>query len=344
MDRYNGLTAPAECTECAPIPDDFQYHMDEQEGHKGAKLEDYGGGWHYVHELGRSATDIDDLTELTPGGYHLPSYVTGGLRWNEVLVQRVSQNWCDSWGKQSSYWVEEGGASMCIQSDDDFVYCMNNANGAHSWRQQPASQFAVNCGGDKQPACDCWPATTHRCSSYHASDASGPVLKNVEAPRHIRILSMEEDGSVVKISFQGQEKSGKLKVGNYFAFMQEGEGCKAVTPVKYRVYVRCMGCATNDDGDFHVFDGAQFNGKMKIEQMAETTRSQYTYEGWVRSPLIGKQRREIFGGSSAGLTLTNEGAVACLHDVGSGYMKGGKKRERLPAACGRNRQVWFILP
>jgi len=27
--RYNGLIAPAECTECAPIPDEFQYHMEQ---------------------------------------------------------------------------------------------------------------------------------------------------------------------------------------------------------------------------------------------------------------------------------------------------------------------------
>jgi hypothetical protein len=327
MDRYNGLTAPAECTECAPIPDEFQYHLDGQSTEHG-KLEEYGGGWYYVNELGRSKTDMDDLTELTPGGYHLPNYVVGGLRWNEVLIQRVSQNWCDSWGSQSSYWVEEGGASMCIQSDNEHVYCMNNGHGDHSWRQQPVSHFTVNCGGENQPACDCWPKNKDNvCWAYQRADASGPTLDNVEAPRHIRILSMEEDGSVVKISFQGQEKSGVLKVGNYNAFMQDAEGCRAITPVKYRVYVRCMGCSTSEDGDFHVFDGAQFNGKMAIGHMAVSTRTHYTYEGWFRSPLAGKQRREILGGSSAGLTLVNEGAVPCLHDVGPGYMKSNAKTE-----------------
>jgi hypothetical protein len=324
MDRYNGLTAPADCTECAPIPDEFQYHLTQDDG--ATKLEEYGGGWYYVHELGRSPTDINDLTELAPGGYHLPTYVTKNLRWNEVLVQRVSQNWCDSWGTQSSYWVEDGGASMCVQSDTEKVYCMNNGNGGHSWREQPASHFTVNCGMEGQPACDCWPKNTDNlCWAYHREDRSGPSLDNVEAPDHIRILSMEEDGSVVKISFQGQEKSGLLRVGNYNAFTQDAEGCRAITPVKYRVYVRCMGCSTSEDGDFHVFDGSQFNGKMAIGHMAVKTRAQYTYEGWMRSPLKGKLRREIFGGASNGLTLVNEGAVPCMHDVGSGYMKGGSK-------------------
>jgi len=323
--RYNGLVAPADCTECAPIPDEFQYHMDQE--HQGAHLDDFGGGWYYVHELGRSATDINDLTTLAPGGYHLPVYQTGKLRWNEVLIQRVSQNWCDSWGSQSSYWAEEGGASMCIQSDDEHVYCMNNAHGKHSWRQQPVSHFTINCGGEHQPACDCWPKNKDNiCWAYDNADKTGPTLDNVHAPRHVRILSMKDDGSVVKISFQGEEKSKTLKVGNYLSFTQDGEGCRAITPVQYRVYVRCMGCST-EETEFHTKDGAQFNGPMTMGHMGVATRSQFTYEAWFRSPLVGKLRREIFGGASSGLTLVNEGAVPCMHDVsqagGSNKMESG---------------------
>ena len=51
---------------------------------------------------------------------------------------------------------------------------------------------------------------------------------------------MEENGSVVKISFQGQEKSGTLKVATYNSFMQDAEGCRALFPVQCRVNVRCM--------------------------------------------------------------------------------------------------------
>jgi polyhydroxyalkanoate synthesis regulator phasin len=313
LSRYNGLIAPAPCTECAPIPDEFQYHMEQD--HRGASSDEFGGGWYYVHEIGRSATDIDDLTELAPGGYHLPEYVTGKLRWNEVLIQRVSQNWCDSWGLQSSYWVEDGGASMCIQSDDEHVYCMNNAHGEHSWRQQPAEQFTVNCGGKGKRACSCWPKNKDNvCWAWNRDDAAGPTLENKEAPGHVRILSMKDDGSVVKISFQGEEKTGTLKVGNYNSFMQDAEGCRAITAVKYRVYVRCLGCST-EETEFHTKDGAQFNGVMTINKMGMKTRSTYTYEAWFKSPLVGKLRREIFGGTSSGLTLVNENAVPCLHEV-----------------------------
>jgi hypothetical protein len=59
----------------------MQFTMD-QDSHKGAPSDEFGGGWYYVHELGRSPTDIDDLTALAPGGYHLPKYVTGKLHWN----------------------------------------------------------------------------------------------------------------------------------------------------------------------------------------------------------------------------------------------------------------------
>jgi hypothetical protein len=324
MARYNGLIAPAPCTECAPIPDEFQYSMDQT--HDGATLDEFGGGWYYVHEIGRSPTDINDLTELAPGGYHLPQYVTGNLRWNEVLIQRVSHNWCDSWGAQSSYWVEDGGASMCVQSDNEHVYCMNNAHNQHSWRQQPVDHFTVNCGMEGQPACACWPKNKDNlCWAWNRDDAAGATLDNKEAPGHVRILSLKDDGSVVKISFQGEEKTGTLKVGNYNAFMQDAEGCRAITAVKYRVYVRCLGCST-EETEFHTKDGAQFNSPMTIPKMGVSTRSHFTYEAWFRSPLEGKLRREIVGGTSSGLTLVNENAVPCLHDVA--VAGGGNKKER----------------
>jgi hypothetical protein len=133
---------------------------------------------------------------------------------------------------------------------------------------------------------------------------------------------MKDDGSVVKISFQGEDHSGTLKVGNYNAFMQDAEGCRAITAVKYRVFVRCLGCST-DKKEFHTKDGAQFNGVMTIGKMAENTRAEYTYEAWFKSPLLGKLPREIFGGASSGLTLANVGAVACLHEAGRGMNQGG---------------------
>ena len=90
----------------------------------------------------------------------------------------------------------------------------------------------------------------------------------------------------MKISFQGQVKSGTLKVANYNVFMQDAEGCRAITPVQYRVNVRCMGCSTSEDGDFHVFEGAQFNGKLTSGHMA--VKNTYSpVEGQDLSPLGG---------------------------------------------------------
>ena len=74
---------------------------------------------------------------------------------------------------------------------------------------------------------------------------------------------LEEDGSVAKVSFHCEEKVKTLQVGNYSSFLY-GVGCRAVTPVKYHVDVRCLGCATERSG-FHGKDGALFTG-LKGEQ------------------------------------------------------------------------------
>ena len=94
---------------------------------------------------------------------------------------------------------------------------------------------------------------------------------------------MEHDGSVVKITFKGEEKAGILRVGNYGSFL-DGVGCGAVTPVKYRVYVHCLGC-DSERFDFHNKDGAQFNGPMSMGILGKSSRADYTYEAWFRSPL-----------------------------------------------------------
>jgi hypothetical protein len=314
LKRYEGLESAESCHACAILPEHMQYSDKDYQDSTHARNTDYGGGWIFVNELGRSTTDVDDLAEIQPEGYYLPNYNMKGLKFNEVLIQRTSPNWCDSWGLQSSKWVEDNGASMCVQADDEHVYCMSNHEG-HTWRQQPTSHFAALCGRDGQPACECWPfeeGMEHVCFAHGATE--GPGAKNVLAPRHVTIHSLEDDGSVVKVSFRGEEKSHVLRVGNYGSFL-DGVGCGAVTPVTYRVYVRCLGCVT-ERSDFHSKDGAQFNGAMHMK--AIPALEEYTYEAWFRSPLLGNFRRELFGGSTAGLVLVNEGNAACSSGHGAG--------------------------
>ena len=128
MQRYEGLESPPSCIECPALPEHMQYSDKDYQDSTHARSTEYSGGWIFVNELGRSAEDINDSVEIEPEGYLLPNYNMKGLRWNEVLVQRVSPNWCHSWGRQTSSWVEEDGASMCVQSDKEHVYCMNNHN------------------------------------------------------------------------------------------------------------------------------------------------------------------------------------------------------------------------
>jgi hypothetical protein len=302
----------------------MQYSDKDYQGSKHAKSKEYGGGWIFVNELGRSEEDINDLVKIQPEGYFLPNYNMKGLRYNEVLIQRTSANWCDSWGRQSSNWVEDDGASMCVQADEDHVYCMSNHNKTHTWRQQPTSHFAALCGKKKNgkksyDECACWPfkdeELDHVCFA-HGKGAKGAAAENKPAPRHVTIHSMEEDGSVVKVSFRGEEKEGVLRVGHYGAFL-DGVGCGAATEVSYRVYVRCLGCVTERE-DFHTKDGAQFIAPMTMGKLGETKRDAYTYEAWFRSPLEGKFRREILGGATGGLVLVNENTGVKCKNFGDG--------------------------
>ena len=100
-----------------------------------------------------------------------------------------------------------------------------------------------------------------------------------------------------------------LQVGNYSSFL-DGVGCRAVTPVKYHVYVRCLGCAT-ERSDFHAKDTAQFTGPMSMGILGKSSRAEYTSEDWFRYPWAGKFHRELFGGATSGLVLLNKANAEC---------------------------------
>lgn len=140
---------------------------------------------------------------------------------------------------------------------------------------------------------------------------------NKPAPRSVRIMAETADGSVVKISFQGEEKvATSLRVGHMESFIGEGGGCNAIAPVKYRVFVRCLGCTT-EDKEFHTVPGVEFSpGTLAFGRPDAVHRDEYTYEAWFKSPLRGQATREIFGGAD-GLMLVNSNAVPCVHQGSS---------------------------
>ena len=85
-----GLVSLAECIACAVLPEHMMYSDKEYQQTTHAKLTDYGGGW-ILNELGRSAEDINDLSEIQPEGYFLPKYNMKDLTWNEVLIHMYLQ-------------------------------------------------------------------------------------------------------------------------------------------------------------------------------------------------------------------------------------------------------------
>lgn len=174
----------------------------------------YGGGWTFVNEAGRSKTDVNDVATISLGGYFLPVYQIVAP-FKEVLVQRISDNWCDSWRGQSGYWVASSGASMGVQADLDFWYTYNNHGGDHTWLRQSTSYLPPG-------SCDaCW---------VH------PGNGNEYDTHGVTIESLELDGSVVLITFPVFKDM--LKVGNLDSFYGQAGGCDAEGPVSYRVYTR----------------------------------------------------------------------------------------------------------
>jgi hypothetical protein len=180
----------------------------------------FGGGWAYVHEPGRSSTNMDDLASTAGGSYTLHSYVISAS-FNEVLVQRVSANWCDSWGKNTGHWVASSGASMGFNVDSTSFYYFNNEQGAHTWLKQPTS-YMPSYGGS---CASCW------------KWQSGSYTYEAD-PESAAIEALAADGSVVKVHFS--ETKSKLTVGNFDAFVGTAGGCDAAGAVSYRVFTRLI--------------------------------------------------------------------------------------------------------
>ena len=171
---------------------------------------------------GRSITNINDLRNCKRGGYDLPKYKIP-FHFNEVLIQRTTPNWCDSWGRKTGHWVGNGGASMGVQADSHYWYTFNNHAGKHTWIQQPASYLVPGaCRG-----CWGWPG------NGNSLDTKGVIVSELMAGS---IGGTNGDGSVVKVHFPTYHDF--LKVGNLDAFYNQAGGCDASSDVKYRVYIR----------------------------------------------------------------------------------------------------------
>jgi len=177
-------------------------------------LDDYGGGWKFVNSGDRSCTDmtLSNLESTAVGGYNTPSYDFQGAMFHQVLVRRLTSNWCDSWGRNTGTFVETDGASMGIQADDDYFYYYNNGQ-SHALIRAAAS-YRSSCSG-------CW---TSSVSSHQANS-------------DVTFESLESDGSVVKITLPSSTHS-RLVIANFDAFINQAGGCNADGPVAYQVFIK----------------------------------------------------------------------------------------------------------
>lgn len=110
----------------------------EEISYDGLCLGAVGGGWTYVTEDGRSATDMSDVFAEEGGGYHSYVYDLKGMRVNQVLVRRTTPTWCDSWGHTGSYWgvTELNTVSMGIALGTE-EFCYNNGERQYKFLSAP---------------------------------------------------------------------------------------------------------------------------------------------------------------------------------------------------------------
>lgn len=200
----------------------YRVYVRSMEMEPGVTLSRYGGGWVFLNEPGRSTHDINDLTVIQPRTtYHLPVYIVP-MSFNQVLVERVSPNWCDSWGRKTQYWVESNGASMGVQADEDYWYTFNNHRGRHTWLRQSTKYLP--------------PGLCRECWGHPGNGNEETPLEGKNINNGVIIESLEDDGSVVKITFP--EVKNMLKIGNLDSFYHQAGGCDASGPVSYRVFAR----------------------------------------------------------------------------------------------------------
>lgn len=171
------------------------------------------GGWTFVNEEGLSNTNVDDLYSEVKGGYHQFVYDLKGLTYNEVLVQRVGNYWCNSWSGYSTSWGENSNSSMGIAVDKDYFHYYNGEYSPYKWVKESYS---------------------------YRGDASKKswMLPNKELSQ-IQVINLDSTGEKVKLIADTVDNSW-LEIENYDAFIQSAGGCEYPIGQTYkqRVFVR----------------------------------------------------------------------------------------------------------
>ena len=203
---------------CSKLPNgNGQTEASKRVGSLGGIIDVFSKDWHQVLPLSGQPVQIKK-NSLGKIEYDLKKFV-----YTEVLIRRLSKNWCDSWGRNTGKWVENDGASMGIEADNLFLYYYSNWNNNHMWVQQPL-RIIRNCGGpnsDKQYK-NCWFRDTN--------------VNEIIEEKSVKIEAIGTDGSTVKITFPTSKS--KLILGNFDSFVDCCGGCDAESDVKFDVYIK----------------------------------------------------------------------------------------------------------
>lgn len=203
-------------------------------------METDGGGWTFVNEAGRSSTNIDDLYVEGVNGLHRFVYDLNGLGFDEVLVERVGSQWCDSWG-QHTRGVAIGKASIAIAVDKENIHYFS---GSPPFKASSKGWIMQSYAACKKDPANCWKVNNEETSTIEPKS----VLSDQTGEKKIKfVVDAPQDGSkYLEVenfnAFLGLRvlEAAKVKEENsaYSCYMPPTDANGHQSHFQQRVYVR----------------------------------------------------------------------------------------------------------
>ena len=203
-------------------------------------METDGGGWTFVNEAGRSGTNVDDLSVEGVNGLHRFVYDLGGQGFDEVLVERVGSQWCDSWG-QHTKGVAIGKASIAIATDKEHIHYYS---GSPPFKASAKGWIMQSYAACKKDPAGCWKTNNEETSTIEpkavTTDATGEkkIKFVVDAPQDgAKYLEVENFNAFLGMRVL---EAAKVKEENsaYSCYMPPTDSNGHASHFQQRVYIR----------------------------------------------------------------------------------------------------------
>lgn len=191
-----------------------------------------------MNEKSRSGTNVDDLSIENTNGYHRFIYDLNDMGYDEVMVERVGDQWCDSWGQETLGRVV-GKASLAISTDQKSVHYYTGAPpfkpGAKGWIKQSYTA----CKSD--PA-SCWKSNNEESSDVDvkALDANDKRIKFILplTPGGAKYLEVENFNAFLGLRVLSDKQGQAADNDQFSCYMTPTDAQGRASKYQQRVYVR----------------------------------------------------------------------------------------------------------